>query len=856
MEDYSQEEIQQSTTNNTHQTTSIRGMYQDWFLDYASYVILERAVPHINDGLKPVQRRILHSMKELDDGRYNKVANIVGNTMKYHPHGDASIYGATVQLGQKELMIDTQGNWGNILTGDGAAAARYIEARLSKFALEVAFDYQTTTFHPSYDGRNQEPDTLPIKFPLLLAQGAEGIAVTLACIILPHNFNELIDCSINILQNKPFTLYPDFITGGMIDVSKYNDGIRGGKLVVRAKIIQEDKKTLVIKEIPYSTTSDSLIESIVKATEKGQLKIKKIENNTAKDVEIRIHLPNDVSIDQTMDALYAFTDCELSISPNSCVIDNEKPCFMGVSDILRRNTERTVELLKKELEIQLDELKEKWQWISLEKIFIENEIYEKIKPCTTDEQINTTIFNGLAPFVKNLIREVTIEDVQKLRKIPIDRISKYNSDKANDNIKAIEVDMEEVKNNLEHLIDYAIIYFKHIKDKYGKGKERKTEIKDFEHIEVTEVAVANEKLYCNYKDGFAGFKLKDDKYVCDCSTLDDILVIRRDGTFCVKKVEEKDFVGKDVFYINVFHKNDERTIFNMVYQNGPFGRCYIKRFNITSVIRGRDYNLTQGVAGTEILYLSINGNGEAEKIMVNLKARPKIKKLSFEYDFAQVAIKNKLAKGVILSNYPVRKVSKSSKGISTLAARKIWFDDSLKRLNEEEKGIYLGEFDLEDKILSITSSGFYRILGLDFTLHFEQDTILVEKFNPNKPISIIYLENVSKKYFLKRFVPEFSANKVNIFEEQENAKLKLCLTDWLPVIKIDGEKKEVASLAEVTRYRAKGKRISEDNKTKFKVLSPIPYQEPEKIKEKTNDDDFFNEDNDSPIDDGIQGSLF
>src|SRR5574344_1322194 len=517
MEDYSQEEIQQSTTNNTHQTTSIRGMYQDWFLDYASYVILERAVPHINDGLKPVQRRILHSMKELDDGRYNKVANIVGNTMKYHPHGDASIYGATVQLGQKELMIDTQGNWGNILTGDGAAAARYIEARLSKFALEVAFDYQTTTFHPSYDGRNQEPDTLPIKFPLLLAQGAEGIAVTLACIILPHNFNELIDCSIKILQNKPFTLYPDFITGGRIDVSKYNDGIR-------AKIIQEDKKTLIIKEIPYSTTSDSLIESIVKATEKGQLKIKKIENNTAKDVEIRIHLPNDVSIDQTMDALYAFTDCELSISPNSCVIDNEKPCFMGVSDILRRNTERTVELLKKELEIQLDELKEKWQWISLEKIFIENEIYEKIKPCTTDEQINTTIFNGLAPFVKNLIREVTIEDVQKLRKIPIDRISKYNSDKANDNIKAIEVDMEEVKNNLEHLIDYAIIYFKHIKDKYGKGKERKTEIKDFEHIEVTEVAVANEKLYCNYKDGFAGFKLKDDKYVCDCSTLDDILV--------------------------------------------------------------------------------------------------------------------------------------------------------------------------------------------------------------------------------------------------------------------------------------------------------------------------------------------
>jgi topoisomerase-4 subunit A len=862
MEENPQEEIQQNqTNNNSHQTTSIRGMYQDWFLDYASYVILERAVPHINDGLKPVQRRILHSMKELDDGRYNKVANIVGNTMKYHPHGDASIYGATVQLGQKELMIDTQGNWGNILTGDSAAAPRYIEARLSKFALEVAFDYQTTTFHPSYDGRNQEPDTLPIKFPLLLAQGAEGIAVGLACKILPHNFNELIDASINILKDKPFTLYPDFVTGGMIDVSKYNDGVRGGKLPVRAKIIQEDKKTLVITEIPYGTTSDSLIDSIVRATEKGQLKIKKIENNTAKDVEIRIHLPNDTSIDQTMDALYAFTDCELSISPNSCVIDDEKPCFMSVSDILRRNTQRTVDLLKKELEIQLDELKEKWQWISLEKIFIENEIYEKIKPCTTDEQINKTIFTGLAPFTKNLIREVTIDDVLKLRKIPIDRISKYNSDKANDNLKAIEADIDEVKNNLEHLIDYAILYFKHIKEKYGKGKERKTEIRDFEHIEVTEVAVANEKLYCSFKEGFVGYKLKDADYVCECSCLDDIIVFRRDGTFCVKKVSEKDFVGKDIIYVNIFKKNDERTIYNMVYQNGPFGRCYVKRFNVTSIIRDKDYDLTQGVKGTSVLYFSANPNGEAEKITVYLKAKPKIKKLSFEFDFADVNIKGKTAHGNILSNNPVRRIGRKSDGISTLSARKVWYDDAIKKINSDERGIFIGEFEAEDKILSITQSGFYRISSLDFNLHFEDDTIVVEKYNPRKPITIIYWDTKSKAYYCKRFIPEPLTSKVPFLEEKVNV-LKLCMVDFLPVVSIDGERKEITELTDINKYKAKGKKISDDSKVKIKVLEPLPYEdiipeEEDKEEQEESRKDFFNDDdNDTPPEDGIQGSLF
>ena len=536
--------------NSYRQMTSIRGMYENWFLDYASYVILERAVPHLYDGLKPVQRRILHSMRELEDGRFNKVANIVGNTMKYHPHGDSSIYGATVQLGQKETMIETQGNWGNIITGDSAAAPRYIEARLSKFALEVAFNYKTTTFHPSYDGRNQEPDTLPIKFPLLLAQGAKGIAVGLACEILPHNFNELLGASISILQNKPFALYPDFQTGGLIDISKYNDGVRGGKILVRAKMTQEDKKTLVITEIPYSTTSDSLIDSIAKATEKGQLKIKKIENNTASNVEIRIHLPNDASIDQTIDALYAFTDCQISISPNSCVIDeNKKPAFMPISEILKKNTQRTVDLLKTELELQLNELKEKWQWISLERIFIENEIYENIKPCTTDEQINETIFKGLKPFVKHLIREVTLEDVLHLRKIPIDRISKYNADKANKDLESIEAEMEEVKNNLEHIIEYAIRWFRHLKDKYGKNKVRKTEIRDFDKIEVASVAVATEKLYCNYKEGFAGYKLKNDgnaKFVCECSTLDEIIVVHKDGKYFVKKVAEKDFVGKNI----------------------------------------------------------------------------------------------------------------------------------------------------------------------------------------------------------------------------------------------------------------------------------------------------------------------
>ncbi|MBQ7984688.1 MAG: DNA gyrase/topoisomerase IV subunit A, partial [Bacteroidales bacterium] len=725
-----EDNTEQKNNNQPRQMTSIRGMYQDWFLDYASYVILERAIPHLNDGLKPVQRRILHSMHELDDGRYNKVANIVGNTMKYHPHGDASIGDAITGLGQKELMIDTQGNWGNILTGDSAAAPRYIEARLSKFALETSFNYRTTTFHPSYDGRNQEPDTLPIKFPLLLAQGSKGIAVGLACEILPHNFNELLDASISILKGEAFTLYPDFPTGGLMDVNEYNDGVRGGRLLIRARIQRDDARTLVITEIPYSTTSDSLIESIAKATDSGKLKIKKIENNTAKTAEIRLHLPNDVSVDQTIDALYAFTDCQKSISPNSCVIDNQKPCFMPISEILRRSTNTTVNLLKKELELDLQDLKDKWQWISLERIFIENEIDEDIKPCKTDESINTTIANGLKPFVKDLIREVTAEDIQRLRKIPIDRISRYNSDKADKDLQAIETDMDEVKNNLEHLTEYSIRWFKHLKDKYGKQKDRKTEIRNFHRIEVTQAAAATEKLYCNFKDGFAGYKLKGDdvEYVADCSTLDDIIVVHQDGTYIVKKIAEKDFVGKNIIHIAVFKRNDERTIYNIMYNNGPYGRCFAKRCAITGVIRDKEYDFTQGVKGSSLLYFSANANGEAEKVTVFLKARPRMRRLSFIFDFAQLAIKGRNAHGNIVDANPVRRVSKKTAGVSTLQAQKIWFDTSIMQLNTLERGNLIGEFKGGDKILIITQKGTYRITDPDLNLHFDDDTLTVEKF--------------------------------------------------------------------------------------------------------------------------------
>lgn len=845
------EENQNNTPSQyTGKTTSIRGMFQDWFLDYASYVILERAVPHINDGLKPVQRRILHSMKELDDGRYNKVANIVGNTMKYHPHGDASIAGALVTMGQKDLLIDCQGNWGNILTGDSAAAPRYIEARLSKFALEVVFNPKTTTWHPSYDGRNEEPDTLPVKFPLLLAQGAEGIAVGLACKILPHNFNELIDASIAILHGEDFSIYPDFPTAGLIDVSKYNDGLQGGRVRVRARIKQLDARTIVITEIPFTTTADSLIDSIVKACEKNQLKIKKIDNNTAQDVEIRLSLPADTSPDQTIDALYAFTDCEISLSPNSCVIENEKPRFASVSDILRASTQNTVNLLKRELEIKLGELNEKGFWISLEKIFIKEGVYKLMEKCTSDEQIDNTITEGLKPFVANLIREVTIEDVHRLRKIPIDRISKYNSDKADDNLKAIKDEIKAVKYDLNHLTDYAVAYFERIKAKYGR--ERKTEIRNFDYIEDSSVAIANEKLYCNYNEGFVGYKLKNDSYICDCSSMDDVIAIRKDGTFVVKKVQEKEYLGKKLIHVGVYHKNDERTTYNMVYQDGAFGKFYVKRFNITGVIRGKEYSLTKGSKGSRIVYLSVNPNGEAERIKVNLKPAPRMRLNYIEYDFAELAIKSKSAQGNILTPRVVTTISKKSEGISTLSARKIWFDQSIRRLNDDGRGLFLGEFSGDDRILTIYASGHYRLTNYDLSNHFDDDLIVIEKFNSEKPVSLFYLEAESKCVYFKRFLIEQSNKKINILEEQKDSKLICVSTDWRPVAEIDGKEVVIEDLGDIKKYRAKGKKISKDDKCDVKFTTPLPYEE--KTEDNTVTDDDGNEElNDK---DGIQASLF
>lgn len=829
-------------------------MFQDWFLDYASYVILERAVPHINDGLKPVQRRILHSMRELEDGRYNKVANIVGNTMKYHPHGDASIAGALVTMGQKDLLIDCQGNWGNILTGDGAAAPRYIEARLSEFALEVVFNPKTTSFHPSYDGRNMEPDTLPIKYPLLLAQGAKGIAVGLACEIFPHNFNELIDASIAILRGEEFSIYPDFPTGGLMEVSKYNDGLRGGRLRVRARIKQIDQRTISITEIPFGTTADSLIDSIVKACDKGQLKIKKIDNNTAANVEINISIPNDTSIDQTIDALYAFTDCELSLSPNSCVIENEKPRFAPVSEILKISTENTVQLLKRELEIALNELNEKWNWISLEKIFIQEGVYKKMEKCTTDQAIDDAIMKGMKPFVKNLIREITLEDVHRLRKIPIDRISKYNSDKADDTLIAIQDDIASTKKDLDNLIDYAIAYFERIKKKYGKDRQRKTEIRNFDVIESTSVAIANEKLYCNYAEGFVGYKLKGEEYVCDCSTMDDVIVIRKDGIFSIRKIQEKEYVGKKILYVGVFKKNDTRTTFNVVYQDGAFGKFYVKRFNITSIIRSKEYDITQGTKGSKIVYLSVNPNGEAEVINVSLKSAPRMKTNRMEYDFAQLAIKSRNAKGNTLTTRVVTSISRKTEGVSTLSAIKVWFDSSVKRLNTDQRGILLGEFASGDKILTLYASGHYRITNYDLSNHFDDDLIKIEKFNPEKPVSVFYIEKESQSIYLKRFLVEPSNKKINIFEEQEGAILKEVSTDWLPRMEFEGKEYEISELCDIFKWRAKGKRVSKNKDSEIKWLEPTPYEE-EKESEVPfdNEDDFKSEFNDKET---IQGSLF
>lgn len=819
----------------THRTIQLSGMYENWFLDYASYVILERAVPDIEDGLKPVQRRILHAMRHLDDGRFNKVANIIGHTMQYHPHGDASIGDALVQLGQKELLVETQGNWGNVLTGDSAAASRYIEARLSKFANEVVFNPKTTKWKLSYDGRNREPISLPMKFPILLAQGVEGIAVGLASKILPHNFNELIDASISHLKGKSFELVPDFLTGGLADCTKYNDGLRGGKVRIRARISQLDRKTLAITEIPFSTTTSTLIDSIVSANDKGKIKVRKIDDNTAEHVEIVIHLAAGVSPDQTIDALYAFTQCEVSISPNACVILDGKPAFIGVSEILRFNTERTMELLRMELQIRLDELENEWHFSSLEKIFIENRIYRDIEQCETWEAVIDAIGEGLKAHLHKLRREVTADDIVRLTEIKIKRISKFNSFKADDHIKSIEDEIDEVNNHLQHLVEYAINFFQQIKKKYGNGRERKTELRNFDVIQAAAVAANNERLYVNRAEGFAGTSLKKDEFVCECSDLDDIIVFRANGTFSVTKVTNKSFVGEDIIHIDVFRKNDDRTIYNMVYRDGRKGPWYVKRFAVVGVTRDKEYEITAGNTDSKVVYFTANPNGEAEIIKVQLRPRPRLKKTHFEYDFAQLAIKGRNSKGNILSKNPIKHISKREDGVSTLGAMEVWYDETVKRLNTDERGQYLGDFSGEDRILCIMNGGEMKLTGFELSTHFEDDLRMLRKFKPEEVISAVYFDGESKKHYLKRFTidPDTSINKrFNILNEHVDTKMVLILFDEFPRLKLGfqpnkkGKKPEdetvlVADFVGVKSYKAKGKRLSAHEIDQIETLEPI-----------------------------------
>lgn len=798
---------------------SLDGMYENWFLDYASYVILERAVPDVMDGLKPVQRRILHAMWEMDDGRYNKVANIIGQTMKYHPHGDASIGDALVQLGQKELLIDTQGNWGNVLTGDSSAAPRYIEARLSKFAIEVAFNPKTTQWKSSYDGRNKEPILLPMKFPLLLAQGVEGIAVGLASKILPHNFNELIDASIKHLQGKEFEIFPDFLGGGLADFSKYNRGLRGGRVRVRARINLEDKKNLTITEIPFGTTTTSLIESIINANDKGKIKIKKIDDNTSDKVEIQIQLAPGTSPDQTIDALYAFTNCEVSISPNACVIYNGKPQFIGVDEILKISTDSTLNLLKMELEIRKSELEEQWHFSSLEKIFIEERIYRDIEECESWEEVIVAIDKGLTPFKHLFKREITRDDIVRLTEIRIKRISRYNTFKADETIKGIEAELEEVKNHLNHLIDFAINYFRAIKKKYGKNKERLTEIRNFDNIEATLVAAANEKLYVNREEGFAGTGLKKDEFVCNCSDIDDIIAFRDDGTYMVTKVSQKFFVGKNIIHIDVFKRNDERTIYNAIYRDGRVGNCYVKRFSVTSVTRDKDYNLTKGTEGSKVLYFSANPNGEAELVTIHLKPSPRLKKTTFDFDFSTLAIKGRNSQGNTITKKPIRKVVIKEEGISTLGAMDIWFDDTVKRLNTEERGQYLGAFKGGDKITAMMQSGEYRITGFDLSTHFDSDMIYIGQFDPQMVFTAVHLEGKTGLFYIKRFNVEETDKKTAFINDDADSKLIGLTTDESPVIEVYFDHKangkeiinEIVIADEfigVKSHKAKGKRLS------------------------------------------------
>ena len=825
--------------NSEDTITKVTGMYKDWFLDYASYVILERAVPAIEDGFKPVQRRIMHSLKELDDGRYNKVANVVGHTMQYHPHGDQSIGDAMVQIGQKELLIDCQGNWGNILTGDSAAASRYIEARLSKFALEVLYSPKITDWGVSYDGRRAEPNNLPVKFPLLLAQGAEGIAVGLSTKVLPHNFNELIDASIKILKGKPFQIFPDFMTAGIADVSNYNDGMRGGRVRVRAKIAQLDKNTLVITQIPFSTNTTTLIDSILKANEKGKIKIKKIEDNTAAEVEILIHLFPGVSPDKTIDALFAFTACETSVAPLGCVIEDNKPLFVGVSEMLKISTARTVQLLKSELEIQLSELEEQWHFLSLERIFIENKIYRDIEDKTTREDVIKAVDDGLKPFTKKLKRAVTEEDILRLLDIRIMRISKFDSNKAQDKIEALEGDIEQVKYDLEHLIDFAIAFFTKLKEKYGKGRERQTELRSFDNIEATKVALRNTKLYVNREEGFIGTGLKKDEYVTDCSDIDDVIVFLRDGNMMICKVDEKKFVGKDIIHVAIFDKSDKRTIYNVIYRDGKSGPSYIKRFNVSGVTRDKLYDLTNGTKGSQILYFTCNPNGEAEVITILLRQIGSIKKLKWDLDFAEMAIKGRASKGNLVTKYPIKKIEIKEKGISTLKPRKIWFDDTVQKLNVDARGELLGEFRPNDKILVISQTGKLKVITPELSTHFDEDMVVLEKWHSKKPISAIYYDGEKERYYVKRFLVDTEGKEETFITEHPKSQLEIVSTDYRPMAelvftKVKGTQKEnqtvdIENFIAVKGLKALGNQLTTDKLKQINLLEPLPYEEPEEV---------------------------
>ena len=835
-----QDDLHSESTESQETITRVTGMYKDWFLDYASYVILERAVPAIEDGFKPVQRRILHSMKDLDDGRYNKVANIVGHTMQYHPHGDASIADAMVQIGQKDLLIDTQGNWGNILTGDRAAASRYIEARLSKFALDVVFNPKTTEWQASYDGRRKEPINLPVKFPLLLAQGAEGIAVGLSTKVLPHNFIELVEASIKHLQGKRFTLVPDFATGGVADFTNYNDGLRGGKVRCRARISQLNKNTLVITEVPFGTTTSSLIDSVLKANDKGKIKIKKIEDNTAADVEILVHLPSGISPDKTIDALFAFTSCETSISPLGCVIEDNKPLFVGVSEMLRRSTDNTVELLKLELEIKLQELEEQWHFASLERIFIENRIYRDIEEEETWEGVISAIDRGLKPHIGHLKRPITTDDIARLTEIRIKRISKFDIDKAQQKIEALEAQIEETKAHLATIIDYTIAYFKRLKTEYGEGKNRKTEIKVFDDVDATKVVIRNTKLYVNREEGFVGTGLKRDEYVCDCSDIDDIIVFTKNGKMMVTKVDTKTFVGKNIIHVAVFKKKDTRTIYNMIYRDGKGGPSYIKRFSVTSITRDREYDLAKDKAGTMVWYFSANPNGEAEVVTVLLRQVGSIKKLKWDINFADILIKGRTSKGNLVTKYAIKRIELKEKGVSTLKPRKIWFDETVQRLNVDARGELIGEFRGEDRILVISQSGIVKTIVPDITTHFSDDMIVLEKWVPNKPISAIYFDGTKEKYFVKRFLIE-NENKEEVFiSSHASSTLEIVSTDWRPVVEITFAKDrgkerrpnqmiDIEQFIDVKGISAQGNQLSRLKVNQIDLSEPLPYEAPEEV---------------------------